>query len=254
MIPMILISPPFGNYISLEGCTSVRGSYTYSRRRGLVKQIIKTLRPTKGGWRNSIGLRNKGISNIKRYDEDSIYSITALKPISKLYYHPWSILHSQIPRRISLELNIGCPNVSGISELKDHHIIDFVKKFDNIIVKVPPTFSLDDIARLYDLGITKFHLSNTLPMRDHNGNGYGVSGERLKEHNLPFVESTASFFKLKNTPVSIIAGGGIYKSEDVVDYYNAGATGYSLSTIFFTPWKVSEVLDTIKHLNQQQVG
>ena len=124
---MILISPPFGNYISLKGCTSVRGSYTYLKRRGLVKQIIKTLRPTKGGWRNSIGLRNKGISNIKKYDKDSIYSITALKPVSKLYYPPWSVLHFQIPKEISLELNIGCPNVSGISELKNYHIIDFVE-------------------------------------------------------------------------------------------------------------------------------
>ena len=65
-------------------------------------------------------------------------------------------------------------------------------------------------------------------MIDHNGDGYGVSGKRLKEQNLPFVESVASFFKLKNTPVSIIAGGGIYKAEDVEDYYNAGATDYSL--------------------------
>jgi len=251
---MILISPPFGNYISLKGCTSVKGSYTYLKRRGLIKQIIKTLRPTKGGWRNSIGLRNKGICNIKKYDKNSIYSIAALEPTTKIHYPPWSALHFKIPSKVSLELNIGCPNVSGMSQLKDYHILHFVDKFENVIVKVPPTVSLDSIARMYGLGITKFHLSNTLPMTDHNGDGYGISGERLKEQNLPFVESVASFFKLKNTPVSIIAGGGIYKAEDVEDYYNAGATDYSLSTVFFTPWRVPEVLDTIKHLNPQQVG
>ena len=54
---MIYISPPFGNYISLKDCYSVAGTYTYFRRKGLIKQVLKTLRPVKGGWRNSIGLR-----------------------------------------------------------------------------------------------------------------------------------------------------------------------------------------------------
>ena len=248
---MILISPPFGNYISLDECTSVKGTYTYFKRRGLIKQILKTLRPVKGGLRNSIGLRNKGICNIKKYDRDCIYSITALKATSKTYYPPWSAIHFQIPKRVSLELNIGCPNVSNISELRDYHAIHFIKKFNNVIVKVPPTFKLDDIIRIHDLGITKFHLSNTLPMVDHNGNGYGISGKRLKVQNLLLIESVASYFTTQNTPVSIIAGGGIYREKDVHDYYNVGATDYSLSTVFFTPWRVPEVLDTIKNLNRQ---
>ena len=72
---MIYISPPFGNYIFLKGCTSILGTYTYFRRKGLIKQIIKTLRPVGGGWRNSIGLRNKGIINITAYDPDKVYSV-----------------------------------------------------------------------------------------------------------------------------------------------------------------------------------
>ena len=59
----LFISPPFGNYINLPKCTSIKGSFTLKPREGLLLQIIKTLRYSfeKGGWVNKIGLRNKGI-------------------------------------------------------------------------------------------------------------------------------------------------------------------------------------------------
>ena len=40
---MIFISPPFGNYISLPYCKSIKGSYTNDSRPGLIKQIYNTL-------------------------------------------------------------------------------------------------------------------------------------------------------------------------------------------------------------------
>ena len=58
---MYFISAPFGNYIKTENTISVTGSWTLIGRPGLIKQVVKTLRPTKTGWRNSIGLRNKGL-------------------------------------------------------------------------------------------------------------------------------------------------------------------------------------------------
>ena len=83
-------------------------------------------------------------------------------------------------------------------------------------------------------------LSNTLPIQT-----YGVSGYPLKRVNLPFLENVAKL-DLKHT--RLIAGGGIYTLQDVMDYHNAGATDYSLSTIFFTPWKVSKVIKRIRRL------
>ena len=40
----IFISPPFGNYIRIAGSKSIKGSFTLELRRGLVGQIVKTLR------------------------------------------------------------------------------------------------------------------------------------------------------------------------------------------------------------------
>ena len=69
---MLFISPPFGNYISLQGTTSVKGSFTLEERTGLLKQIVSTLRYSffYSGWVNKIGLRNKGIKSIQEYSED----------------------------------------------------------------------------------------------------------------------------------------------------------------------------------------
>ena len=41
---MIFISPPFGNYISLPKCRSIKGSFTLEPRGGLIVQIFRTLR------------------------------------------------------------------------------------------------------------------------------------------------------------------------------------------------------------------
>ena len=55
------ISAPFGNYLKFKNAVSVTGTWTYKPRPGLFKQVVKTLRYTRNGWRNKIGLRNRGI-------------------------------------------------------------------------------------------------------------------------------------------------------------------------------------------------
>ena len=80
-------------------------------------------------------------------------------------------------------------------------------------------------------------MSNTIPTEKG-----GISGRQLKEVNLPLVEKVANM-GLQGT--AIIAGGGIYSPQDVRDYRNAGVTSYSLSTIWFTPWKVPSVYKEI---------
>ena len=79
---MLFISPPFGNYISLDDTISVAGSFTLNPRYGLLGQIIKTLTYSyvHNGWINKIGLRNKGIDYaINKYkNTDTIISIAIL--------------------------------------------------------------------------------------------------------------------------------------------------------------------------------
>ena len=258
---MIYISPPFGNYISLKGCTSILGTYTYFHRSGLIKQVFKTLRPVKGGWRNSIGLRNKGVINITKFKPDKIYSVCALKPTPNRYDLPdhmkrcmWDSILDAFPHYLPIELNIGCPNVTNMAEISDFQLEKYIKKFNNLTVKVPPTIADSYIESLWHMGIKRFHLSNTLPVHEYRDSGilsYGVSGRPLKEKNIPFIERIS---KMGMSNISIIAGGGIYTPQDVLDYHNAGATDYSLSTIFFTPWRVPRVLDAIRSLKPSKWG
>ena len=68
---MLLISPPFGNYLSLAKVISITGSFTLESQDGLLFQTINTLRYSFDyeGWINKIGLRNKGIDYaIKNHD------------------------------------------------------------------------------------------------------------------------------------------------------------------------------------------
>ena len=59
----LFISPPFGNYINLPKTKSIKGSFTLTKRSGLLLQIMTTLRYSfkYKGWTNKIGLRNSGI-------------------------------------------------------------------------------------------------------------------------------------------------------------------------------------------------
>lgn len=226
------ISPPFGNYINRDDCLSVKGTYTWERRRGLIPQTIKTLRPIEGGWRNSIGFRNKGFSNIKSYDEACVYSIAALDSNWEPFIH-W------IPKHIKLELNLGCPNVNNYT-ITDKEISAFTDKFPLLSVKLSPDTDMPTILNLYDLGVKTFHLSNTLPTDKG-----GVSGDRLREVNLRQVQRVARL----RPHIGIIAGGGIYEPHHVDFYYNCGATAFSLSTAWFKPWKIERLIKKIKELD-----
>ena len=223
----VYISPPFGNYIKKTHCTSIKGTFTWERRSGLLLQIIKTLRPVKGGWRNAIGFRNVGMKNIKNCDKKAMYSIAALDS-------HWDPFLAHIPNWSDIELNLGCPNVGGYSITKQE-LMSFTDKYKMLQVKVSPTVDLDYIKWLQDCGVVTVHLSNTIPT-DRGG----ISGSQLREVNLPLVEKIAT-----ETNLTIIAGGGIYHPRDVVAYRLAGATSFSLSTIWFTPWKVGPVLDEV---------
>ncbi len=255
---MIYISPPFGNYISLKNCVSVLGTYTYFRRKGLIKQVLKTLRPVRGGWRNSIGLRNKGIININRFLPNKVYSVCALKHTPHRHDLPphmerylWDSIMDSVPSYAPIELNIGCPNVTEIADISDYQLERYVEKFPNLTMKLPPTITLDYVRSIYQLGVRKFHFSNTLPVHSYTDNGilkYGISGHPLKDKNLTLLERVSD---LDLSGASIIAGGGIYTPQDVIDYYNVGATDYSLSTIFFTPWKVPAVIKQITKIVEE---
>lgn len=230
MIKKFFISPPFGNYIKRSWATSVNGTYTLHRRSGLIRQIIKTVRPIKGGWVNKIGFRNPGIKSIKKFKEGQIYSIAGLS------IDEWDGLYDIVPASTMIELNVSCPNV-GETNINYEIFKKFAAKYKWISVKVPPTDKVGElISTAYWAGIRIFHLCNTIPVEQG-----GESGERLKEKVIPIITEMKMLFP----NMIIIAGGGIYGPTDIEDYKKAGADYFSLATIWFTPWKVLGIKNKI---------
>lgn len=227
-----LISPPFGNYFSHPEATRIRGSFTLNRRRGLIWNTLKSLRPTKDGWVNRIGLRNKGLVNLKRpLDHEDIWSIVGMEADDWEKMYDILVWHRQ--HLLTLEVNLGCPNVHEYG-IPQNVLAKFAEHFW-VIAKLPATNKVDEVAKMaVDAGVHYLHCSNTLP----TSRG-GESGRRLKYYNLPVVERIASAYPW----IPVIAGGGIYEPQDIIDYEKAGAKHFSLSTAWFKPWRASGIIN-----------
>lgn len=225
------ISPPFGKWIQTDWATSIEGSYTLESRPGLTKQILKTLRPTKKGWVNKIGLKNKGLRNIQSFEENRIYSIAAIEN------EDWREMLRLLPENIWLELNLSCPNLEDqpnfLEKFPFRLLPQFIEKFGWVSIKFPPTeLTKQLLTKCIDYGLENAHLCNTLPT-DRGGE----SGRKLKEKSMVLVQ-----WAKENFPnLYVIAGGGIYSLEDLFDYQSHGADGFSLSTVYFTPWRIKKI-------------
>ena len=222
----IIIAPPFGRYLKFKETSNVYGSFTLERRKGLIKQCIKTIRKIgKNAWRNKIGLRNPGLPNIKPLKRSQdIISLAALEMTDWQKFA--DILNDgKFSDCKNIEINIGCPNAM---------ICDFPKelaslyKDKNLIVKFPPNIDINaKIAEYLEVGITTFHLCNTLP-----SDKGGISGYPLKALSVPAVKSAKEKF---GDTITLIGGGGVYSVEDAKEYLEAGADHLSLSSVMFNP-------------------
>ena len=221
---MLYISPPFGNYFTYKNAKPIRGTFTYHRRKGLIWHTARSLRPVRGGWRNQIGFRNVGIRSVN-FSNRAIYSISAMESAE------WDQLLEYVPAHVAIEINLSCPNVS-LSIIAPDILARFVKKFPLLQVKMKPAYNEHLIDRMMDGGVECIHMSNTIPTPKG-----GISGKQLKEINIPNIERLAGTFSGR-----IIAGGGIYTHKDVTDYRNAGASDFSISTVYITkPWNIQEI-------------
>jgi dihydroorotate dehydrogenase len=232
----IVISPPFGHYIAVSWATSIHGTYTYERRPGLLWRSLKTIRPIKDGWVNNIGFRNCGIQNVHDFYFEDIYSVSGIDDLLH-----WRRIMDFIPHLAQVEANAGCPNVHdaaiSLSLLRDYRC-----RFSFVSLKIPPTDKAEQFIHMAsEANLNAVHISNTLP----SPRG-GQSGSILKPHSLKWVERAKEI----NPDMKIIAGGGIYEPQDVIDYHNAGADCFSLATIWLTPWRVRKVVKQIKALDK----
>ena len=229
---MYFISAPFGNYLQytnfLSGrpIVSVTGTFTVKPRPGLAKQIIKTLRYTKTGWRNKLGLRNPGIfKGLDNTAPHNVMSIASLEP------NDWRILYEIVPKNMNVELNISCPNVDAHPDLTKSFAKD---QRPWCIVKVPPTITNKQIDKIVKLGYTQIHASNTFPTAKG-----GLSGDVIVPHTLRILE----YIKSTHPHVEVIAGGGVKDKASANRYIDAGADHISLGSVCFTPWKIHSIVN-----------
>ena len=221
---MIFINPPFSNYFSFDKTISIKGSYTLEPRTGLIMQVLRTLRYSfeHNGWINKIGLRNPGIDYaIKNYKKNSIISVAILnkEDIPKLV--------KKIPDDMNIELNISCPNAE--KKMITEGIENFLnKKRTWCIIKLSPTTDMKLVDNYYKQGFRQFHCSNTYPTPTG-----GLSGKFL----IPYSTKLISNIKSKYSDTTVIGGGGITSNEEIEIYKKAGADHFSVSTLFFNPYK-----------------
>ena len=238
-LQQIIISPPFGTYINVEWATSVTGTHTALARPGSrVLQFLKTVRPVRNGWVNKIGLINKGVEAYDYSNPHYLYSVAAVADKKE-----WDIILDAIPCNRMIELNVGCPNVSMAWPLR-RHLAAFRLKSKLVVLKLPPPslcslgVKWKNLIRLaFSVGITHFHTSNTIQTKKG-----GQSGRAIKPRALLAID----FIKTEFPESVVIAGGGIYRPYDVCDYREAGATHFSLATIWFTPWLVPAIVKEIR--------
>ncbi|AJC48364.1 diguanylate cyclase [Allofrancisella guangzhouensis] len=235
----IIISPPFGKYIKFKETSNVYGSFTVNRRWGLIKQAIKTIRKIeKNAWRNKIGLRNPGLANIKppKRSQD-IISLAALE-IADWHSFAATLETQKFANHKNIEINIGCPN-ARIADFPAE--LAYLFEGRNIIIKMPPTIDINTKIRKYvEIGITTFHLCNTIPTDKG-----GVSGYPLQKYTLPAIKAAREEF---GNNITIIGGGGIYTLEDAQKYLDAGADHLSLSTVLFNPIKARKLIKRLLYI------
>lgn len=226
---MYFISAPFGNYINTKNTTSVTGSWTLAPRPGLVKQIVKTLRYTRTGWRNKIGLRNKGVDHGCR--KHCGYNIMSLAAIEK---DDWPQLHSIVDEYTSVEINISCPNLGKqVDQLYPGFDLWTQANRKWCIAKISPTADEKLVDKLVESGYNSIHASNTLDSEKG-----GLSGKVL----IPYTMKLISYIKKTHPHVQVIAGGGVTCKQDAEEYLNVGADHISLGSVCFTPWKLKGIL------------
>lgn len=224
-----IIAAPFGTYITLPGCTSTRGTYTWQPRDGAIWGALTRIRFERDGIYNQMGLRNSGIGSqlLKfRQHKDAIWSVHGDRTIDIM------------PDYLMIEINVSCPNVERVSLVDAARSFISVKNPDLTIVKLPADFEsgirLFELA--YEAGITTFHCCNTL--KTERG---GLSGRAIQNESLPLIR----YIKREAWQTRIIGGGGIYTPDDVKRYRDAGAEHFSLASIFFTPWRIPAVMREI---------
>ena len=159
--------------------------------------------------------------------------------IAEIERNDFKKLYSLIPERMSVELNLSCPNVRNLPWDSTEIFARNLEKREWCICKVSPTVTPEDLEFLITkLGFTQIHASNTLNLP---GSG-GLSGRTL----IPYTLKTIRLIREEWPEVTIIAGGGVADFSGVYEYLNRGADHVSLGSVCFNPLALRKILKKIE--------
>lgn len=231
----LIVSAPFGNYLTFEGITSTIGTYTLSNRQGLYKiNLIKGLLfrlhyIRKIGWINKMGLPSPGISYLQNKIKNGYTIRDKILSIHGFNDREWQqlIYIASNLKPLAVEFNVSCPNVGEANIPKNLFTLAIQKKL-RIIVKLPPVNYRKIATLALDSGVRAFHCCNTYPSPLG-----GLSGQLLQPMVAQCIEDVRDMAAREE--LDIIAGGGIRNADDIYFYKNLGANKFALATLFLNP-------------------
>ena len=228
---MIFIAAPFRNYLNTKHTVSVHGTFTLYPQGNRFWAVLKSLRYTKEGWINRLGLPNPGL--IKGLDKltnihDNVISI------AEVNRNEFQKMNKILPSTASLELNLSCPNTKYLPW-------DHIKQFPNkdrkwCIAKMSPLSPPEEIEYVINQGFRQLHFSNTLPHKRG-----GLSGKTLIPYTKKLIRLVRDDFK--SIDIEIIAGGGVTTKQDIEEYLNEGADHISIGSGWFRPLKMRKLIN-----------
>jgi len=226
--PTIFIAAPFGNYIRTKNSISVHGTFTLYPQGNRVWSVLKSLRPSKEGWTNRLGLPNPGIA--KGLFKASINDVISIAEVNR---NEFQEMNKIIPQATPIELNLSCPNSKILPW-------DHIKQWPNkdrkwCIAKMSPLTTPEEIEYVLNQGFRQLHFSNTLPHKKG-----GLSGKSLIPYTKRLINIVRDDFKSYN--IEIIAGGGVTTKEDITEYINEGADHISIGSGWFRPLKMRKLI------------
>lgn len=209
---------------------------------------------------NSVGLKNPGIEKVttkilpkllKNYPDLPIIASVWGKSISEYLYLIRKM--NNFANIISYEINISCPNIENSIDFQSD-LIKFEKLITeimyitnkNIIIKLSPTENILKITNFINKK-TKIEIvtvANTYKMKYLLNNKPvvgnvigGMSGKKIKNKTLELVKQISNSTNLK-----IIACGGIFSKQDIIDYQIAGATAFQIGSANLIDLNIIQVL------------
>jgi dihydroorotate dehydrogenase len=243
----LIIGAPFGGWVTHPLATSTIGTYTFRKRAGRLKRLWRYLStvwyyPRAQAWVSRLQLPSPGICSISPGATDVTDKIISIRAEG---VESWGLLaaYAALPCPLAVELNLSCPNTDALSIQSAVEAASDVMSgtsyahTNQIIAKLGPVRPMEYAARLYDVGVRRFHLCNAMTTP-----GGSLSGKPLQAFSLWAVEEAR---KRWGDDVEIIGGGGVTCAADARVFLKAGADRVSVASACFNPFGRSRRLDDI---------